>query len=88
MPKKAEGSGFLRDYSNLREAQDAQGKTIRVWVSPKLTPANYDAVLLDPLVFYPEPSPSEHVSAEALKQILAYSNEHTEALTQRAVQGG
>jgi hypothetical protein len=44
-------------------------------VSPKLTPANYDAILLDPLVFYPEPRPSEHVSAEALQQILAYSND-------------
>ena len=54
-----EGSGFLRDYSNLLETEDAQGRTIRAWVSPKLTPANYDAILLDPLVFYPEPRPSE-----------------------------
>ncbi len=45
------------------ETKDAQGKTIRAWVSPKLTPANYDAILLDPLVFYPEPRPSEQVSA-------------------------
>ena len=71
----AEGSGFLRDYSNLQETKDAQGKTIRAWVSPKLTPANYDAILLDPLVFYPEPRPTEQVSAETLQQILAYSND-------------
>ncbi|WP_087135591.1 DUF3313 domain-containing protein [Caballeronia arationis] len=32
-------------------------------------------ILLDPLVFYPEPRPSEQVSAETLKQILAYSND-------------
>ena len=69
------GSGFLRDYYDLQEARDAQGKPIRVWVSPKLTPANYDAILLDPLVFYPEPRPSEQVSAETLHQFLAYSNE-------------
>lgn len=72
---EVEGSGFLRDYSSLQESKDAQGKTIRAWVSPKLTPANYDAVLVEPLVFYPEPRPSEQVSAEALQQILAYSND-------------
>ena len=69
-----EGSGFLRDYSSLQETKDAQGKTIRAWVSPKLTPANYNAILLDPLVFYPEPRPSEQVSAETLQQIHDYSN--------------
>ena len=71
----AESSGFLRDYSNLQETKDAQGKTIRAWVSPKLTPANYDAILFDPLVFYPEPRPTEQVSAQTLQQILAYSND-------------
>ncbi len=72
--KLSEGSGFLRDYSSLTETKDAQGKPIRVWVSPKLTPANYDAVLIDPIVYYPEPRPSEQVSAATLKEILAYSD--------------
>lgn len=31
-------SGFLRDYSRLAETKDPQGKTIRAWVSPKLSP--------------------------------------------------
>ena len=70
-----EDSGFLRDYSNLRETKDAQGRTIRAWVSPKLTPANYDAILWIRSVFYPEPRPTEQVSAETLQQILAYSND-------------
>jgi hypothetical protein len=68
-------SGFLRDYSSLKEGKDQQGRTIRAWASPKLTPANYTALMIDPLVFYPEPRPSERVSAEALKQMLAYSND-------------
>jgi hypothetical protein len=68
-------SGFLRDYSVLQPVQDAQGRTIRAWVSHKLTPERYNALLLDPLVFYPEPRPSEQVSAESLQEILAYSNE-------------
>ena len=73
--KQSEGSGFLRDYSDLQETKDALGKTIRIWVSPKLTPANYNAILLDPITFYPEPRPTEQVSAEALRQIITYSNE-------------
>ena len=68
-------SGFLRDYSSLKESKDTAGKTIRGWVSPKFTPANYNAILVDPLVFYPEPRPSERVSAEALQQMLAYAND-------------
>ncbi|AUT69106.1 DUF3313 domain-containing protein [Paraburkholderia hospita] len=71
----AENSGFLRDYSRLAETKDSQGRTIRAWVSPKLTPANYNAILLDPLIFYPEPRPNDQVSAETLQQILAYSND-------------
>jgi hypothetical protein len=68
-------SGFLRDYASLKETKDSAGKTIRAWVSPKFTPANYTAILVDPLAFYPEPRPSERVSAEALQQMLAYSND-------------
>jgi hypothetical protein len=71
----AENSGFLRDYSRLTETKDNEGRTIRAWVSPKLTPANYNAILLDPLIFYPEPRPNDRVSAETLQQILAYSND-------------
>ena len=68
-------SGFLRDYSSLKETKDTAGKTIRAWASPKLTPDNYNALLIDPIVFYPEPRPSERVSAESLQQMLAYSND-------------
>ena len=73
--KQSEGSGFLRDYSSLQETKDTLGKTIRVWVSPKLTPANYNAVLVEPIVYYPEPRPTEQVSAESLRQIITYTNE-------------
>jgi hypothetical protein len=68
-------SGFLRDYSRLQETQDSAGKTVRAWTSPKLAPDNYNAIMLDPLIFYPEPRPSERVSAQALDQILNYTND-------------
>jgi hypothetical protein len=68
----------IRFSEGLLEAgqnQGHRGSAIRAWASPKLTPANYHALLIDPAVFYPEPRPSEQVSAEALQQILAYSND-------------
>ncbi len=68
-------SGFLRDYARLQETKDAAGNTIRAWASPKLAPDNYNAIMLDPLIFYPEPRPSERVSAQALDQILNYTND-------------
>jgi len=68
-------SGFLRDYSRLQEAKTADGATIRAWVSPKLAPDNYNAIMLDPLIFYPEPRPTDKVTADSLQQILKYSND-------------
>jgi len=73
-PSAASESGFLRDYSSLQQTTDAAGTPVRSWVSSKLSPANYNAILLDPLVFYPEPRPTDQVSAEELRKMLAYSN--------------
>lgn len=67
-------SGFLRDYSRLEETSTAGGATIRAWASPKFRPDTYTAVMIDPLVIYPEPRPSERVTAEALHQIVDYAN--------------
>lgn len=68
-------SGFLRDYSRLEESTDSTGRVTRKWESPRFTPDNYHALLWDPAVFYPEPRPTGQVSAETLRQILAYANE-------------
>ena len=68
-------SGFLRDYSRLQESKGDKGGTVRAWTSPKLAPDNYNAVLFDPPAFYPEPRPTEQVSAETLQQILAYAKD-------------
>jgi len=68
-------SGFLRDYSRLKDATVTGGATVRQWASPKFTPSNYNALLLEPLVFYPEPQPSDMVSADTLQKIIAYTND-------------
>ncbi len=77
-------SGFLRDYTRLEAGKDSKGVPIRNWVSAKFTPANYNALLLDPIVFYPEPQPSEKVSAVELQRMLAYVNEvYRQAVSKR-----
>ncbi len=77
-------SGFLRDYTRLEAGKDSKGVPIRNWVSAKFTPANYNALLLDPIVFYPEPQPSEKVSAAELQRMLAYVNEvYRQAVSKR-----
>jgi hypothetical protein len=68
-------SGFLRDYTRLQAGKDSKGQEIRSWVSPKLTPANYNAIMVDPIIFYPEPQPSQQVSAAELQKMLAYAND-------------
>lgn len=65
-------SGWLKDYSGLKEVTDAKGNKLERFVSPDLTPAKYHAVLIEPVVFYPEPQTSPQVSADALKQLSAY----------------
>ncbi|MGH8618170.1 MAG: DUF3313 domain-containing protein [Burkholderiales bacterium] len=67
-------SGFLKDYSQLKVEKDPTGVERRVWVSPKFTGANYQKILLDPIVFYPEPQASEQVSKDTLANIISYAN--------------
>jgi hypothetical protein len=69
-------SGYLGDgYSELKEAKDPRGDPMLAYFSPKLTPANYSAVMLDPLVFYPTPKPTKEVSEQTLREIGQYTNQ-------------
>jgi hypothetical protein len=65
-------SGFLPDYTKLEKQKDAKGSELLRWQSPDLNKANYQKILLEPVVFYPAPEPSAQVSDQALKDIQAY----------------
>jgi len=68
-------SGFLGDYSRL-EKQDAPGGGSRLaYVNPTFTPSNYSALWLDPVVFYPEPKPTENVSMATMNQVREYMDQ-------------
>ena len=64
-------SGFIRSVPALEERQDDTG-TVSRYASPKLS--GYKAVLIDPVVLYPEPKANEHVGTQTLIQIRDYFN--------------
>lgn len=61
-------SGFLKDYSGLQLVQLGKAR----FISSKLNPNNYDAVLIEPVMYYPVPRPNEKVSGETLKAVADY----------------
>ncbi|WP_312628078.1 DUF3313 domain-containing protein [Scandinavium sp.] len=67
-------SGFLKDYSNLKETTSASGKPELRWIDPNYNPANYDNVVFNPIVYYPVPKPTTQVGQNALDQIRNYTN--------------
>lgn len=69
---QAKDSGFLKDYSQLKPEKDAAGVERRVWTSPKFVRPAYDKLLVERVVFYPEPRPSKQVSARDLKEMREY----------------
>ena len=71
-PVRAQDAGFLKDYSQLEMRKDSKGVERKIWISPKLTPKNYQKIIIEPITFFPAPQPTEQVSMGALDEIRAY----------------
>ncbi|WP_372521871.1 DUF3313 domain-containing protein [Sulfuricaulis sp.] len=70
--KKEQYSGFLKDYSQLKEEKDAKGDKVMRYISPKLTSGKYSKVMIDRVEFYPAPHPDKNVDSATLDQIRDY----------------
>ncbi|MEL0553171.1 MULTISPECIES: DUF3313 domain-containing protein [Enterobacteriaceae] len=68
-------SGFLKDYSKLKETTSASGKPELRWISADYNPKNYDNVVFNPVIYYPVPKPTTQVGENALRNILNYTNQ-------------
>ncbi|MYZ45633.1 DUF3313 domain-containing protein [Schauerella aestuarii] len=68
-------SGFLPDYSKLQRADAPGGGTRLLYVNPAFVPANYDAIYLEPLRYYPTPQPSDKVSMQTLETLRVYADQ-------------
>lgn len=67
-------SGYLGDYSELKPVKDDKGE-LRRWINPNLKKGEYTKLLVDPIIFYPEPKPTKQVSEETFQQIRTYTNQ-------------
>jgi hypothetical protein len=66
-PREAKPSGFLRDYSQLRQGES--GQALLVYVSPEADFAKYAKILIDPVTIWHDASTERIPPSEA--QILA-----------------
>lgn len=73
-PAPPKYSGWLKDYGGLNTYQDALGTTVMRKSSPKFTPQNYNAVLVEKIELYPKPQPTDAVSANTLEGVAKYAD--------------
>lgn len=67
-------SGFLKDYSGLKETTTPTGKTVMRWIDPNFKSSNYDNLVYNPVVYYPIPRPSTQIGEKTLTALLNYTN--------------
>ncbi|APR38485.1 hypothetical protein BTO02_23705 [Paraburkholderia sp. SOS3] len=72
-PTQSEYSGFLGDYSNLQQTTDPNGQTFLRYMSPKLNPTNYSAVIVEPVSMYPKAEPTEQLTQATIDQVRSYA---------------
>lgn len=65
-------SGFLKDYSQLKQEKDASGQPVLRYLNPTRAPESYAKLLIEPVVYYPAPRPTAQVSAATLAEIRDY----------------
>lgn len=67
-----EYSGFLKDYSRLKEARSPSGAEVMRWVDPTIKVDQYTSVYIEPSQLYPAPKPTEKIPQSTLNAITAY----------------
>jgi hypothetical protein len=72
VPTKEDYSGYLGNYQDLKEVKGPNGEKFLRYTNPMFTPANYRAVMIDKVEFYPKPEPTEQLSQETIDQIGSY----------------
>lgn len=65
-------SGFLKDYSVLKQGQSASGAPVLYWLEPGIDAKRYASVYIEPSQLYPQPQPNERVSQQTLQEITRY----------------
>lgn len=67
-----EYSGFLKDYSQLKEAKSPSGAEVMRWMDPKLNINKFTSVYIEPSQLYPKPQPTAKIPQQTLNGITRY----------------
>ncbi|NWA85911.1 DUF3313 domain-containing protein [Pseudomonas sp. D2002] len=70
-----EYSGFLSDYSQLKETKSPSGAEVMRWVDPDLDLSRYTAAFIEPTQFYPKPQATAKIPDSTLNGINSYYNQ-------------
>lgn len=65
-------SGFLKDYSVLKEEKSPSGAAVMRWIQPGIDVNKFTSVYLEPSQLYPQPKPTEKLPENTLKGITQY----------------
>jgi len=65
-------SGFLKDYSQLKEAKSPSGAEVMRWIDPKLDVSKFTSVYIEPTQLYPKPQPTVKIPQATLNGITGY----------------
>lgn len=70
-----EYSGFLKDYSQLKEGTSPSGAPVMRWIQPNLDVNKFKSVFIEPSQFYPKPQPTDKIPSATLNGITQYYNQ-------------
>ncbi|RON69565.1 DUF3313 domain-containing protein [Pseudomonas fluorescens] len=67
-----EYSGFLKDYSQLKEAKSPSGAEVMRWIDPKVDIKKFTSVYIEPTQLYPKPQATTKIPQQTLNGITSY----------------
>ncbi|MBT2295701.1 DUF3313 domain-containing protein [Pseudomonas fluorescens] len=67
-----EYSGFLGDYSRLKEEKSPSGAEVMRWVDPSADLSKYTSLYIEPTQLYPKPQPTVKIPQATLTGITGY----------------
>lgn len=67
-----EYSGFLQDYSRLKEDKSASGVSVMRWIDPDVKVSKFTSVYIEPSQLYPKPKPTDRIPQATLTGITSY----------------
>ncbi|WP_404939868.1 DUF3313 domain-containing protein [Pseudomonas atacamensis] len=65
-------SGFLKDYSKLKEEKSPSGAAVMRWIDPKVDAGGYTSVYVEPSQLYPKSQPTAKIPQKTLNGITQY----------------